>query len=139
MATAGIFNGTLLVVKVGGVAVAHSTSCSLSVSTDLPDSTTKDSGGWAAQIQGLRSWSVSTDGLAVIESAAAGINVEDLFSSIASRTDVTLTFSTFVSGDKIWTGSAAVESLDFTGDMESPATYSASFTGTGALVMTTNA
>jgi predicted secreted protein len=139
MATAGIFNGTLLVVKVGGVAVAHSTSCSLSVSTDLPDATTKDSLGWATQIQGLRSWSVSTDGLAVIESAAAGVNVEDLFSSISSRTDVTVTFSTFVSGDKIWTGVAAVESLDFTGDMESPATYSASFTGSGPLVMTTNA
>jgi len=139
MATAGIFNGTLLVVKIGGVAVAHSTSCSLSVSTDLPDSTTKDSGGWAQQIQGLRSWSVSTDGLAVIESAAAGVNVEDLFSSIGSRTDVALTFSTFVSGDKIWTGTAQVESLDFSGDMESPATFSASFTGTGALVMTTNA
>jgi TP901-1 family phage major tail protein len=139
MATAGIFNGTLLVVKIGGVAVAHSTSCSLSVSTDLPDSTTKDSGGWAQQIQGLRSWSVSTDGLAVIESAAAGVNVEDIFSSIGSRTDVSLTFSTFVSGDKIWTGTAQVESLDFSGDMESPATFSASFTGTGALVMTTNA
>lgn len=139
MATAGVFNGTLLVVKVGGVAVAHSTSCSLSVSVDLPDSTTKDSGGFASQIQGLRSWSVATDGLAVIESAAAGINVEDLYSSIASRTDVTLTFSTFVSGDKIWTGTAQIESLDFTGDMESPATFSASFTGTGALVMTTNA
>lgn len=139
MATTGVFNGTLLVVKVGGVAVAHSTSCSLSVSTDLPEATTKDSGGWAQQIQGVRSWSVSTDGLAVIEASAAGINVEDLFSSISSRTDVTLTFSTFVSGDKIWTGSAAVESLDFTGDMESPATFSASFTGTGALVMTTNA
>jgi predicted secreted protein len=139
MATAGIFNGTLLVVKVGGVAVAHSTSCSLSVSVDLPDSTTKDSGGFASQIQGLRSWSVSTDGLAVIESAAAGVNVEDLYSSISSRTDVTLTFSTFVSGDKIWTGTAQIESLDFTGDMESPATFSASFTGTGPLVMTTNA
>jgi TP901-1 family phage major tail protein len=139
MATQGIFNGTLLVVKLGGVAFAHSTSCSLSVSTDLPDSTTKDSSGWAQQIQGLRSWSVSTDGLAVIESAAALVNVEDIFSSISSRTDVTLTFSTFVSGDKIWTGTAQVESLDFTGDMESPATFSASFTGTGALVMTTNA
>ncbi len=139
MPTTGIFNGTNLVVLVGTEVVAHSTSCSLSVSTDLPDSTTKDSGGWAQQIQGLRSWSVSTDGLAVIESAAAGVNVEDLFSSVSSRTDVTLTFSTFVSGDKIWTGTAAVESLDFTGDMESPATFSASFTGTGALVMTTNA
>lgn len=139
MATAGIFNGTLLVVKVGGIAFAHSTSCSLSVSTDLPDASTKDSQGWAAQIQGQRSWSVSTDGLAVIEASAALINVEDLFSSISSRTDVTLTFSTFVSGDKIWTGVAQIESLDFTGDMESPATFSASFTGTGPLVMTTNA
>jgi TP901-1 family phage major tail protein len=139
MATSGVFNGTLLVVKIGGVAFAHSTSCSLSVSTDLPDASTKDSAGWAAQIQGQRSWSVSTDGLAVIEASAALINVEDLFSSISSRTDVTLTFSTFVSGDKIWTGVAQIESLDFTGDMESPATFSASFTGTGALVMTTNA
>ncbi|CAB5217933.1 COG5437 Predicted secreted protein [uncultured Caudovirales phage] len=137
MATSGVFNGTLLVVKLAGVAVAHAKTCALSVGVNMADATTKDSGGWNEHIQGVRNWSVKTDGLAVIQSADAGVNVEDLFSSISSRTDVSLTFSTFVSGDKIWTGTASVESMDFTGDMESPATFSASFTGTGALVMTT--
>ena len=144
MPTTGIFNGTNLVVLVGNEVVAHSTSCSLSVSVDLPDATTKSSGGWADEIGGLKSWSLTTDGLATVDPTGASYVVGDIFTALAARTAVTVKFTTVngstpIVGDLYWTGSAFIESLDVTADMESPATYSVSFTGTGALTQSTNA
>jgi predicted secreted protein len=143
MPTTGIFNGTNLVVLVGTEVVAHSTSCSLSVSADLPDSTTKSSGGWADQIAGLRSWSLTTDGLATVEPTGTSYVVGDIFSALNGRQTVTVKFTTVsgntpVTGDLIWYGSAFVESLDITADMESPVTYSVSFTGQGQLTQGTS-
>jgi predicted secreted protein len=144
MATTGVFNGTSLVVLVGTEVIAHATSCSLSVSADLPDATTKQSGGWAQEIAGLRSWTLTTDGLATVEPTGTDYVVGDIFSALNGRTSVTVKFttangSTPIVGDLIWSGSAFVESLDITADMESPVTYSASFTGTGQLTQATNA
>ena len=144
MPTTGVFNGTSLVVLVGTEVVAHATSCTLSVSADLPDATTKQSGGWAEEIAGLRSWSITTDGLATVEPTGTSFVVGDLFSALNGRTSVTVKFTTAngatpIVGDLIWSGSAFVESLDITADMESPVTYSASFTGTGVLTQATNA
>jgi predicted secreted protein len=144
MATTGVFNGTSLVVLVGTEVIAHATSCSLSVSADLPDATTKQSGGWAQEIAGLRSWTLTTDGLATVEPTGTDYVVGDIFSALNGRTSVTVKFttangSTPIVGDLIWSGSAFVESLDITADMESPVTYSASFTGTGVLTQATNA
>jgi predicted secreted protein len=143
MPTTGIFNGTNLVVLVGTEVVAHSTSCSLSVSVDLPDSTTKSSQGWADQIGGLKSWSLTTDGLATVDPTGASYVVGDIFTALKDRVAVqvkftTVTGSTPVVGDLIWSGSAFIESLDITADMESPATYSVSFTGQGQLTQATN-
>lgn len=144
MPTTGVFNGTQLVVLVGTEVIAHATSCSLTVSADLPDSTTKQSGGWAEEIGGLKSWSLTTDGLATVEPTGTNFVVGDIFSALNARTAVTVKFttangSTPIVGDLIWSGSAFVESLDITADMESPVTYSASFTGTGVLTQATNA
>jgi predicted secreted protein len=143
MPTTGIFNGTNLVVLVGSEVVAHSTSCSLSVSVDLPDATTKSSNGWADEIGGLKSWSLTTDGLATVDPTGANYVVGDIFTQWSSRTAVTVKFTTVsgstpVNGDLIWYGSAFIESLDITADMESPATYSVSFTGTGILNQATS-
>ena len=43
MATTGIFNGTNLILKVEGSTLGHTTSCSLNLSNDLPEATSKDS------------------------------------------------------------------------------------------------
>lgn len=142
MATTGVFNGTSLVVLVGSEVVAHATSCSLSLSADLPDSTDKQSGGWASHIAGLRSWNLTTDGLATVEPTGTNYVVADIFNAINSRTLVTVKFTTVsgstpVPGDLYWSGTAFIESLDMTGDMESPVTYSVSFTGVGELSQAT--
>jgi predicted secreted protein len=149
MATTGVFNGTSLVVLIGSEVVAHATSCSLSFSVDLPDSTDKQSRGWTEHIGGVKSWSLTTDGLATIDPAATAsyFTTSELMSAIATRTPVTVKFTTVdnsvvggvtpVPGDRYWTGSAYIESMDITADMESPVTYSVSFTGTGELTQGT--
>ncbi|MEY4278618.1 MAG: Phage tail tube protein [Bacteroidota bacterium] len=145
MATTGVFNGTSLVVMVGSEVVAHATSCSLSFSVDLPETTDKQSGGWVEHLGGAKSWTLTTDGLATVDPAATAnyYTTGELMSAIANRTAVTVWFTTVsgttkVTGDLSWTGSAFVESMDITADMESPVTYSATFTGTGALTQATN-
>jgi predicted secreted protein len=143
MATTGVFNGTNLVILVGTEVVAHAKNCSLSVKANLPDASTKDSAGWAEHISGQMSWSLKTDGLATVQPTNAAYVVGDIFSALTNRTSVTVKFTTYsggavITGDLYWSGSAFVESLDMTADMEAPVTFSASFTGTGVLTQATN-
>jgi predicted secreted protein len=151
MATTGIFNGTSLVVLIGTEVIGYATSCSLSLAIDTPDSSTKQSLGWADEIGGQRSWSLTTDGLATVVpgTVATYVTTAELNALAIARTAVTVKFTTVdnstvggitpVSGDVIYSGSAFIESVDLTADMENPVTYSVSFKGTGVLTIATNA
>ena len=136
MATAGVFNGTNLVLKVGGTVVGHTTSCTLSVNLDVADATTKDSAGWSEGIAGLKSGEISFDGLVDYSDSN---NAEELLDLLIARTKVTTIFGTVASGDSIYTSSGFISSLEQTGEMESAVTYSGTITITGAIVKTPNA
>jgi len=151
MATTSVFNGTSLVVLIGTEVIAFATSCSLSIAIDAPDASTKQSLGWADEIGGQKSWSLTTDGLATVVPGAVAtyISTTELSNLAIARTAVTVKFTTVnndtvggvtpVTGDTIYSGSAFIESVDMTADMESPVTYSVSFKGTGVLTIATNA
>jgi predicted secreted protein len=151
MATTGIFNGTSLLVLIGTEVIGYATSCSLSLAIDTPDSSTKQSLGWADEIGGQRSWSLTTDGLATVVpgTVATYVTTAELNALAIARTAVTVKFTTVdnstvggitpVSGDVVYSGSAFIESVDLTADMENPVTYSVSFKGTGPLTIATNA
>jgi len=151
MATTGIFNGTSLVVLIGSEVIGYATSCSLSLAIDTPDSSTKQSLGWADEIGGQKSWSLTTDGLATVVpgTVATYISTAELNALAIARTAVSVKFTTVnnstvdgvtpVAGDVVYSGSAFIESVDLTADMENPVTYSVSFKGTGPLVIATNA
>jgi predicted secreted protein len=145
MATTGVFNGTSLVVLINGQVIAHSTSCSLSLAVDAPDASDKESAGWAVEIGGQKSWSVTTDGLSTVVPGvlASYVSTDELMILAADRVAVTLKFTTVTGttptpGDVYWTGNAFIESVDITADMENPVTFSVSFKGTGALTTGTN-
>ena len=150
MATTGVFNGTSLVVLIGSEVVAYATSCSLSIAIDAPDASTKQSLGWADEIGGQRSWSLTTDGLATVVpgTVATYVTTAELNALAIARTAVQVKFTTVdnstvggvtpVTGDVIYSGSAFIESVDMTADMENPVTYSVSFKGTGPLTIGTN-
>jgi predicted secreted protein len=145
MATTGVFNGTSLVVLISGQVIAHSTSCSLSLAVDAPDASDKEAAGWAVEIGGQKSWSVTTDGLSTVVPGvlASYVSTDELMILAADRVAVTLKFTTVTgttptTGDVYWTGNAFIESVDITADMENPVTFSVSFKGTGALTTGTN-
>jgi len=130
MATTGKFNGTLLNVYIDDTIIGCATSSELSVNVDLADATCKDDGGWADHIHGLRDWSVSTDGLVAFDGTN---NIGDLYTLLSGRTSVSLKFTTDVTGDLVFSGTASVASISVSAEMEAAVTYSVEFTGKGAL------
>lgn len=134
MATSGVFNGTNLLVKVEGTVIGHTTSCTLSISHDIADATTKDSAGWSEGISGLRSGEISFDGLVDYSDSNSVI---DLIALISARTQVTCVFGTAATGDTIYTAEGFIASIEQTGEMEAAVTFSGSITLTGAIVAST--
>jgi hypothetical protein len=135
MATTGVFNGTNLLLKVEGDTIGHTTSCSLTISHDLPDATTKDSNGFSEVISGLRSGEISFEGLVDYSDAASAIELIDY---ILNRTVVTCVFGTSVTGDAIYTAEGYISSVEQNAEMESTVSYSGSITLTGAIVKSAN-
>tara|TARA_R100001440_G_scaffold61921_3_gene81879 strand:- start:629 stop:1030 length:402 start_codon:yes stop_codon:yes gene_type:complete len=128
-----IQNATDVLLKVttadGLEAIAHSTSASLSMSTELRDSTTKSSGGFQENLGGLKSWELSGDAFVDIASPT-GADIESLWTVWNARTAVTCTFG--LSG-MTYTGTAIITSLSIDAGVEENATYSISLTGTGSI------
>jgi predicted secreted protein len=136
MATTGVFNGTNLLLKVEDTTVGHTTSCTLTISHDLPEATTKDSAGWQEVISGVRSGEISFEGLVDYSDSANAIELADY---IINRTQVTAVFGTTESGDAIYTAEGFISSIEQSAEMESPVSYSGSITLTGAIVKSANA
>jgi len=135
MATTGVFNGTNLLLQVEGDTIGHTTSCSLTISHDLPDATTKDSNGFSEVISGLRSGEISFEGLVDYSDAASAIELIDY---ILNRTVVTCVFGTSVTGDAIYTAEGYISSVEQSAEMESTVSYSGLITLTGAIVKSAN-
>lgn len=135
MATTKQINTTLLAVYTGsspGVKITYQNDATLSVSHSPRDITTKDSAGWAEYLEGLRSWELSCGGQLSFDAASAP---DDFFTSnIATRTAATVYFTTNVTGDIVYSGSAWVTQLEQASPgQEETATFSLSFQGTGVL------
>lgn len=131
-----LINGTNLVIKIGGNPILKATTASLEMSVDMPDATTKDSAGWAEFFAGVRSWTLSSDGL--VDYASSGsVETDELVALLIARSPVAVTFSTSTAGDMLLSGNAYITSISQTADMESPSGFSVSFQGTGALTQGT--
>ena len=135
MATTGVFSGTNLVLKIEGGTLGHTTSCSLSLSNDLPEATSKDSSGFQQVIAGVISGEISFDGLVKYDDSTNAINLADF---VLARTQITCVFGTIESGDAIYTAEGFLSSVEMSAEMESPVTYSGSITLTGAITKSTN-
>ena len=130
MASTGVNNGTLTGIYVAGTLVSKGTSHSISIGQDTFDITSKDSNGWKEIKQGLRNWSMSGE-FKFAEDSTYGLT--DFFALVNARTSATVRFSTEVSQDKYFTGTAIVTSIEKSSDMEDAESYSISLEGTGAL------
>lgn len=133
------FNGTKLGVYLStdsGTSydlVAAATDCSLSISTETIDISTKDSSAWRELLPGMRSASLSVSGL-IDYTAATGKKVTtDLFTLLENRTAVLVRFSNEVVGDKRYGATAYITSLEQSAGTEDTATFSATFEISGAI------
>lgn len=135
MPTTSVFNGTDLVLSVEGNVLGHTTSCSLSLSNDLPEATTKDSNGFQEVIAGVISGELSFDGLVDYSDTANAIELADY---LLARTQITCVFGTAATGDAIYTAEGYLSSVEQSAEMESPVSYSGSITLTGAITKSVN-
>ncbi len=140
MPTTGVFNGTSLVLKVattsGGTynVVGKCQSSSLSVSMDLPEATSKDSAGYVEHIAGSRSASLSFSGLVAYDDTVdVDFFLDYMIGSSNGRSKLYASWSTNVTGDKIYTAAVYVSSIEYTSDAEAPVTFSGELVVTGAI------
>lgn len=113
--------------------IGRCTSASLSVSMETRDTTTKDSAGWQENLEGLKSWSVSGDGLVTYSVGTDEDGPNDLFTLLSNRTKVKIKFGSTTTDELDYTGDAFLVSYEQEAGVEDNVTYSFSFTGTGAL------
>jgi TP901-1 family phage major tail protein len=130
-----IFNGTNLGVYIGGTIIAAAQDVSMSLSMETIDITTKDSAGYRELLAGLRSGSMSCNGL-IDYADASNKDVTDLYAAWESRTELTLKFSTEQATDTSFEASGFLTSLEQSGGTEDTATYSATFELTGQVTDT---
>lgn len=109
--------------------IGYATGDDVSVNVDLPEATTKGSGGWRESIQGVRSVDGSVTGLHDPEST---FGKDELFDLVDNRESIMIQY-----GDPDLTGSkylefeANLESYTLNSEMESPAGLDFSFQSTG--------
>ena len=138
----GIINASSIRVFLGTtddseVVVDHVTECSISLSTDIRDITTKQSGGWRAILSGLKSASLSLSGL-FAEDATTNFNqlvdhqiAGNLLYVVFTNTGAG---SSANAGDEQFDVSGYITSLEQTAGTEDNVTFSMTLEITGTVV-----
>ena len=128
-----VVNGTLVMFTMDGHPMGAAKSCTLNINVDTPDASNKDSAGYSASIAGQISWDGSFDGL---YDPSGTYNFEYLYDEVVSRSITTVVEIANIDGTgggEVYRGTAILNSLSLTADMEQPATYSGTFKGTGRI------
>lgn len=128
-----IINGHNLRWKIGGVAIAKATDCTISISGETRDTSHKDIGtgsgaGWSGASYGKKSWEGTCSAL-----YAEDDSFETIWTAFNTNAAIAVEFSDGVVGNKKFTGSAIITSLEQNAPDNEDVTYSVSFAGNGAL------
>lgn len=127
-------NGTLYAVLSGTDRVLYLTSCSLTLSQNLADTSNKESGGWAEHINGLRSASIPFEGVydeTLI--SAAGLTPAAIVGLIIDRTADSVIKWTADSGTSGFTGNGTFENITISAPMEEGVKFSGNIKFNGAV------
>lgn len=127
-------NGTLVKLMVKRPAdtdyvfVGAAQADSFEISIDLPDATTKGSGGWAEHIQGVRSGSGSISGL---HDPTEEFTEDEVFAIIENRESVKMQYGTLEPGSKYFEFDASISNFTKNSDMEQPVGFDFDYTING--------
>lgn len=141
MATTGIFNGTKLNIYMNDSGtykpIAHATSCEISFTHSPRETTTKDSGGDTERAAGARDWSMSVEALFAQDYAGTKRGSLELLIALRHGIELEVRFSSEVSGDRRFAGKCYITDLSVNAGVEENVSYSASFSGSGAITYLT--
>lgn len=138
----GIIKGQNLRIMIDGNFVAFATACTVHVSKQLEESSTKDStDAWTEQEVTGKSWDISCDALFSVDASADSVNGEAALELILSDAPVNVIFTQTeggmnrdqVSGGFVWSGNAIVNDISINATNRQHATYSLQAQGVGAL------
>ena len=119
--------GLDVLIKVGSTVVGGQRNASLEMSAETIDTTVKSTGGWAAKIPGIKSWTSSCDGVYFLDDAG----LQAAQAAFMNGTEVKLDFSN--SSGLAYSGQAVITSMSVEAGQEDIVSYTISFEGTGAL------
>ena len=121
--------GLDVLIKVGSQVVGGQRNASLEMSAETIDTTVKSTGGWAAKIPGIKSWTSSCDGVYFLDDAG----LQAAQTAFMNGTEVQLVFSN--SSGLAYSGQAVITSMSVEAGQEDIVSYTISFEGTGALTV----
>lgn len=125
--------------------IAYATNHTLTIGTNSSEISTKDNANsiWTQSVVQSLNWSLTTENLYSVD--GEGNSFEDLFDAMTSRTPVTVKFGIsatpggavptggWLPGTAIKTGQAVITDLTMNAPVDDNASFTATFTGVGAL------
>ncbi len=116
-------NASSFLLFIDGNPIGASTSSTLTIEVETPDTSTKDSEGWAEHLAGggQRSSNGSTEGF---EDPSKQVNVQELYDLIDNRSDFDFQLTDDTAGSNIWIGKATITNLEMEYEMEQPVSLS---------------
>lgn len=115
--------------------VAHLTNLTLSFSGETIDLTSKDNNGFRDFIMGLKSFSLSAEGLTDFQPGTDNRNFDDLMTAARAGTSLTLLVKNAVTGDTTYQGTAYVTALELGSPMEAGLTFSTTLEFSGDITV----
>ena len=133
---ANIVNGTNLRFYWEGDPIGEATSCTVNLSRETREVLTKDNvSSWTAYLAGRKSGTVDFEGLIAYDTTNTAVT--DIFTAYDNGTSITMRFTDDTATHPYWEAEVIITSMTMTGAVEENATYSAKWTITGAVTMTT--
>lgn len=135
MATTGTVLAKNMKIYIGSSAIDCQVNANISLSTNMFQTTCKDSASNEEFLPGNKSWTISGSGNLKFDATTGW---SQLFSAWTGATSTALVFQTSVTGDKKYSGSGYISSLSLTSNGNDEAvTFDFEFQGTGALTEAT--
>ena len=142
----GVIKGQNLRLLIGGKCVAFATSCTVHVSLNLEESSSKDStNNFTEQTPTGISWDMSCDALYSVDADATGVNAISALDTVLAQAKVQVQFEqtqgeknrVAVSGGAVYSGYAWVNDISINAANRQNTSYTIQLTGDGQLAKTT--
>ena len=142
----GVIKGQNLRLLIGGKCVAFATSCTVHVSLNLEESSSKDStNNFTEQTPTGISWDMSCDALYSVDTDATGVNGINALDTVLAQQRVQVQFEQTqgeknriaVSGGAVYSGYAWVNDISINAGNRQNTSYTIQLTGDGELAKTT--